>query len=62
MVVSGWVQPLSRDLQFGNELFNGPVRTEEAAPVLPRPYLGQAVAGRALKCEAASLGIAGGKK
>lgn len=62
VVISGWVQPLSWDLQFGNELFNSPVHVKEAAPVLPWPYLGQAVVGRALKCEAASSGIAGGKK
>lgn len=62
VVISGWVQPLSWDLQFGNELFNSPMHVKEAAPVLPWPYLGQAVAGRALKCEAASSGIAGGKK
>lgn len=56
------MNPPSQGSVDGNELFSGPIWVEEAAPVLPRLYLGQAAAGTALKCEAASLGIAGGKK
>lgn len=50
----------SQGLVGGTEPLKGPVGVEEAAPVLPWLYLGQAALGTALKCEAASLGIAGG--
>lgn len=60
--LSSPVNPPSQGSVGGNELFSGPIWVEEAAPVLPWLYLGQAAAGTALKCEAASLGIAGGKK
>lgn len=46
----------------GTEPLKGPVGVQEAAPVLPWLYLGQAALGTALKCEAASLGVAGGVK
>lgn len=54
---SPWMPPGSGR---GKELFQGGV--EGAAPALPWLYLGQAALGSALKCEAASLSIAGGKK
>lgn len=57
-------QPLNPPggLGGGNEPFQGPTGVQEAAPALPGLYLGQAALGSALKCEAASLSIAGGKK
>lgn len=54
---SPWMPPGSGR---GKELFQGGV--EGAAPALPWLYLGQAALGSALKCEAASLSFAGGKK
>lgn len=60
--LSGPVNTPSQGLVGGSELFNSPIWVEEAAPVLPGLYLGQAAVGTTLKCEAASLGIAGGKK
>ena len=56
------VNPPSRGLVGGKELFNGPIWVVEAAPVLLWLYLGQAALGSALKCEAAFLGIVGGVK